>query len=113
MRMTSYGDEPSFRLLGIGGSTRLESRTLGVPKAVLTLVADQGAATTLADVRKLALPVYNEDIPFDEQLASLHWLVERRQRLQVPTIVTVGRAAMDAPSPASAMTRPASWHPGW
>lgn len=72
-------DERPIRLLGIGGSTRRESRTLGVLKAVLALAADQGATTTLADVRDLALPVYNEDIPLEEQPSSLHWLLERMQ----------------------------------
>jgi len=72
-------DDRPIRLLGIGGSTRQESRTLGVLRAVLALAADQGATTTLADVRELALPVYNEDIPLDEQSAALHWLLEQMQ----------------------------------
>ncbi len=71
-------DRP-IRILGIGGSTRETSRTLAVLKAVLALAEEQGASTTLAAVRDLDLPVYNEDIPLADQPASLHWLMEQVQ----------------------------------
>lgn len=77
MPTVPFSDEPPVRILGIGGSTRQESRTLSVLKAVLALGEAQGATTTLAAVRELDLPVYNEDIPLDEQPAALHWLLER------------------------------------
>ena len=73
-----FNDGP-IQILGIGGSTREASQTLRVLKAVLALAEDHGASTTLVDVRELALPVYNEDIPLEEQAASLHWLLERMQ----------------------------------
>lgn len=72
-------DDRPIRILGIGGSTRQESRTLAVLKAVLALAGEQGATTTLADVRVLDLPVYNEDIPLEDHPASLHWLLEQVQ----------------------------------
>jgi FMN reductase len=72
-------DDRPVRILGIGGSTRRESRTLAVLRAVLALAGEQGATTTLAAVRELDLPLYNEDIPLDRQPASLHWLLEQVQ----------------------------------
>lgn len=79
MTSSAFDDRP-IRILGIGGSTRRTSNTLAVLKAVLVLAGEQGAATTLADVRELALPVYNEDIPLGDQPASLHWLLEQVQQ---------------------------------
>lgn len=80
MRTAPFSDESPVRILGIGGSTREASHTLGVLKAVLALAGEQGAVTTLADVRELDFSVYNEDIPFDEQPTSLHGLLEQVQR---------------------------------
>lgn len=71
-----FSDRP-VRILGIGGSTREASNTLGVLQAVLALAEAEGATTTLAPVRELDLPVYNEDIPLGEQPAALHWLLEQ------------------------------------
>lgn len=80
MTAPPFSEEPPIRILGIGGSTRQESRTLAVLKAVLAFAEEQGAATTLAAVRVLDLPLYNEDIPLAEQPAALHWLLEQVQQ---------------------------------
>lgn len=77
--LPDHDDQP-IRILGIGGSTRRESRTLAVLTAVLALAEAQGATTTLAAVRDLDLPVYNEDIPLEDHPPSLHWLLDEVQR---------------------------------
>ncbi len=63
------------RLLGIGGSTRAGSLSLGVLKAALQRAEDAGARTVLADVRALALPVYDADLPVDAYPPTLAWLL--------------------------------------
>jgi len=68
-----------IRILGIGGSVRTISRNRVVTRTLLDLAAEAGAETIFADVRALALPVYNEDIPLAEQPASLHWLIQQIQ----------------------------------
>lgn len=64
-------DRP-VRILGIGGSTRANSITERVLSAVLALAAEAGAQTTLASVRELDLPVYNDDVPLLEQPDVIH-----------------------------------------
>ena len=66
-----------IRLLGIGGSSRAHSVTTNVLTDVLGIARDIGVATDLASVHDLDLPVYNEDIPFEEQPAALRDLLER------------------------------------
>lgn len=63
------------RILGIGGSTRAGSITERVLKAVLGLAADAGARTTLASIRELDLPMYNDDVPSLEQPDVVHTLL--------------------------------------
>lgn len=55
------------RILGLGGSTRAGSITERVLEAVLGLAAEAGAQTTMLSVRELDLPMYNDDVPADEQ----------------------------------------------
>ena len=69
--------ESSIRLLGIGGSSRAQSVTCNVLAEVLSIASSLGAETELVSVHDLALPVYNEDIPFDDQPRSLHDLLEK------------------------------------
>jgi len=66
-----------IRLLGIGGSQRLHSITCNVLADVLSIAAELGAVTELVSVHDLDLPVYNEDIPFDDQAQSLKDLLEQ------------------------------------
>jgi FMN reductase len=64
-------------LLGIGGSSRAESITRNVLAEVLAIGSDLGAETELVSVHDLDLPVYNEDIPFEQQPQSLKNLLEK------------------------------------
>jgi FMN reductase len=70
----------SIRLLGIGGSTRQHSVTRNVLAEVMAIATDLGAEIDLASVHDLALPVYNEDIPFEDQPQSLRDLLERMRQ---------------------------------
>ena len=73
--MTNTLDIP-LRILGIGGSTRQESQSLQVLKAALALAEEAGAQTVVADVRNLALPLYNPELPLDAYPESLAWLLQ-------------------------------------
>lgn len=63
------------RLLGIGGSTRRRSGSLAALRATLRLAEAAGAATALADVRALGLPLYDEERALPDYPASLGWLL--------------------------------------
>src|SRR5262245_54479857 len=56
------GENP-VRIVGIGGSTRQGSKSLALLKHALRVAADTGAIATLGDVRALALPLYDDDLP--------------------------------------------------
>jgi len=64
-----------MRVLGIGGSTRQGSKSLVLLESALRDVAEAGAETTLADVRALDLPIYDNDRPLDDYPPSLHQLL--------------------------------------
>lgn len=67
-------EEGPLRVLGIGGSTRQASKSRILLAEALRLAEEAGARTTLADVRALALPVYDDDRPlhdYPEALADL------------------------------------------
>lgn len=66
---------PSVRLLGIGGSTRAGSLSLLTLTVALRLAEEAGARTVLADVRALALPVYDADRPLEAYPPTLAWLL--------------------------------------
>ncbi len=70
-------DQPSIRLLAIGGSVRATSRTLQAMRAILATAPDHGLEVETASVHDLDLPVYNDDIPLDEQPAALRHLIEQ------------------------------------
>ena len=67
------------RILGIGGSVREHSNTASVLDVVLRMAATAGAETRVRTVRELDLPMYNEDIPLEDQPATLHQLLEDMQ----------------------------------
>jgi NAD(P)H-dependent FMN reductase len=69
--------QPPIRLLAIGGSTRATSRSLQAMRAILATAPDHGLDVEIASVHDLSLPVYNDDIPLDEQPASLRRLIEQ------------------------------------
>ena len=62
---------PPIQILGIGGSTRRDSRSLAALSAALRLAEAAGATTGLADVRELALPLYDADQPATADPPSL------------------------------------------
>ncbi len=69
-------DQVPVRLLGIGGSTRRESRSLAVLETALRLAENRGARTALADVRAMNLPLFDEDGPLpDRSPPALTWLL--------------------------------------
>jgi FMN reductase len=69
-------DRP-VRILGIGGSTRTNSITESVLRAVLAMADDAGAETTLASVRELELPMYNDDVPLHDQPDIVRTFLEK------------------------------------
>jgi FMN reductase len=73
------GEEPP-RVLGIGGSMRQGSRSLALLANALRLAEEAGAITTLADVRALSLPLYDDDLPLSAYPASLAELLEATRR---------------------------------
>jgi FMN reductase len=67
-------DTRRVRIVGIGGSTRLGSKSLIMLKTALRIADEAGAISILADVRELDLPLYDDDKPLDwypESLARL------------------------------------------
>ena len=62
-------------LLAIGGSARGESHTRVAMKAILSLAPDRNIVPTVVTVRDLDLPMYNDDIPLEQQPDSLQRLV--------------------------------------
>ena len=75
--MGLIGSRRPLRVLGIGGSMRLGSKSLGALESALALAREAGAETTLASVRDLALPVYDPSIGLDGQPESLRRLVDQ------------------------------------
>ncbi len=67
--------EAPIRVLGIGGSTRKGSKSLALLQSALHEAAEEGAEVTLADVRALDLPMYDDDRPLDDYPPSLHELL--------------------------------------
>lgn len=55
----------AFHVLGIGGSTRQQSKSLAALQAALRVAAEQGAETRLVAMRDLALPLWNSDVQYD------------------------------------------------
>lgn len=58
-------DGAPLRVLGIGGSTRLGSKSRVLLRSALDFAAESGAGVTLADVRVLQLPMFDDDLPPD------------------------------------------------
>lgn len=68
-------DARPIRVLGIGGSTRQGSKSLVLLQSALRELTEAGAETTLADVRELDLPIYDDDRPLASYPPSLHALL--------------------------------------
>ena len=75
--MADNGNRPDapLRVLGIGGSTRRDSKSLVLLAAALQAAEEAGAAVTLAGVRALDLPVFDDDRPLDAYPPSLSELL--------------------------------------
>jgi FMN reductase len=69
------GESP-IRILGIGGSTRQGSKSLTLLQTALRVAEDAGASTTLANVRELALPIFDDDLPREASPPALFQLID-------------------------------------
>lgn len=74
------GVEPNgarpVRILGLGGSMRERSLSLGLLRATLSLAATSGAETVLVDLRQLDLPIYNPDRQLADYPPAMTWLLD-------------------------------------
>ncbi len=70
------GEARRVRIVGIGVSTRMGSKSLIMLKTALGMADDAGAVAILADVRELDLPLYDDDKPLDTYPESLARLIE-------------------------------------
>lgn len=75
-----YPTASPVRILGIGGSTRLGSKSLIALEIALRLAEEAGAEPVLADVRALDLPVFDPDRPRSEYPPTLDWLLDEAWR---------------------------------
>jgi FMN reductase len=69
------GDGPP-RVLGIGGSTRQGSKSLVLLTTALGQALQKGAIVSLADIRALDLPLYDEDRSLNDYPPSLAELLD-------------------------------------
>lgn len=69
-------DEAIIRVLGIGGSTRQNSKSLAALQAALRVAAEQGARTRLAAMRDLTLPLWNSDVHYDDHPSDVGVLLD-------------------------------------
>ena len=77
--MTESTNGP-VHILGIGGSTRAQSKSVVALRAALSLAEAAGATTELADLHVLELPLYNSDIAWEDLHHSVHWLIAAVRR---------------------------------
>ena len=82
------------RILGLGGSIRKGSVNKLVLEMMLELAREFGAETDIADVHTMNLPIFNQDIPREQQPEQLLWLIER---IALP----IAALLMIAPEPVS------------
>lgn len=69
-------EDAPLRVLGIGGSTRAGSRSLVLLRHALRLAETAGAGVAMGDVRQMALPMYDDDLPLDGYPPALRQLLE-------------------------------------
>ncbi len=67
------------RILGIGGSVRAQSVNRRMLAMMLTMADELGAETVMADVHSLRLPIFDQEIPREQQPEKLHWLIRQMQ----------------------------------
>lgn len=68
-------EDAPVRILGIGGSTRAGSSSLVLLRHALRVAKSAGAGVALADVRQMALPMYDDDLSLDAYPPSLRQLL--------------------------------------
>lgn len=73
-------DNGPIRILGIGGSTRRASKSRAALSAALAIAAGLGAATTLANLGELDLPLFNSDLARADHPPSVDWLIAEARR---------------------------------
>ncbi|MFT4039341.1 MAG: NAD(P)H-dependent oxidoreductase, partial [Thermomicrobiales bacterium] len=69
------GEDAPIRVLGIGGSTRADSRSRVLLRHALRRLEAAGAGVALADVRQMALPIYDDDLPLEAYPDSLRQML--------------------------------------
>lgn len=69
-------EDAPLRVLGIGGSTRAGSHSLVLLRHALRLAETAGAGVAMGDVRQMALPMYDDDLPLDGYPPALRQLLE-------------------------------------
>ncbi|MEZ4561429.1 MAG: NADPH-dependent FMN reductase [Thermomicrobiales bacterium] len=69
-------DGAPVRVLGIGGSMRAGSRSLSLLRHALRVAETAGAGVALGDVRQMALPMYDDDLPLEDYPTSLRSLLD-------------------------------------
>ena len=70
-----HGEDAPIRVLGIGGSTRADSRSRVLLRHALRVAEEAGAGVAIADVRQLALPLYDDDLPLEAYPDSLRQML--------------------------------------
>lgn len=66
-----------LRILGLGGSVRANSINRRLLRLMLAEAEALGAVIEIADVHTMQLPIFNQEIPLDEQPQQLMWLIEQ------------------------------------
>ncbi|MGH3144460.1 MAG: NADPH-dependent FMN reductase, partial [Rubrobacter sp.] len=71
-----YFGDSGLRVVGIGGTLREGSTSLGALRRALGAAEEAGAETDLLDLRELALPMYQPGRPLEDYEDNVHRFVE-------------------------------------
>ena len=69
-------EERRIKVVGVGGTLREGSASLGALRRALAAAGEAGAETELLDLRELDLPMYEPGLPLDEYGLGVERLVE-------------------------------------
>ncbi|CAA9406851.1 MAG: hypothetical protein AVDCRST_MAG22-1610 [uncultured Rubrobacteraceae bacterium] len=68
--------ERRLKVVGVGGTLREGSASLGALRRALAAAGEVGAETELLDLRELDLPMYQPGVTLDEYGPGVEWLVK-------------------------------------
>ena len=68
--------ERRLKVVGVGGTLREGSASLGALRRALAAAGEAGAETELLDLRELDLPMYQPGVTLDEYGPGVEWLVK-------------------------------------